>query len=176
MIRTVAIIGIVAVLVPGAVPADEETGKDPEQDRKAEQARKLATGTVITNDLLERLYGPGSSVEPVEVTEAEPLPSLPDPMAAIEFELGRRSENRIKLQRTEKRVQEAERKLNDLEARKLAIVNPYLPRPVLSQEEVAAWDQMDNAERLRVTEEAIASARKELEALRAERLRLQQGG
>ncbi len=174
MVRSIIIFGIVTVLMPGvAVPQEPAPG---DRAKQAEQARRLASGAVITNDVLERLYGPAQAGPPPDTAEVADGPSLPDPLKVVAFELGRRKEMRIKRGKAEERVQRAELSVQELESRRLAIVNPFLRRPVLTAGEAAAWEGLDNEARVRRTEEAIEAAREELEAARAELQRLQQGG
>ncbi len=173
MVRSFIITGIVIVLMPGvAVPA-ESASRD--RDQQTRQARRTASTTVITNDLLDLWYGPPAAGPPAAATEPAPGPLLPDPLRVIDYELARRRESRNQLRRAEDRVHRAERSVQQLESRRLAIVNPYLPRPVLSAGEAQAWEGLDNAARVRLTEQAIETARAELEVARAGLQRLRRG-
>ena len=160
MNRSIIIAGIVIALLPGVAVSDDA----PADTRR--QARKLADTTVITNDLLERLYGPAAPGAAPTETVAEPV--LMDAMEELEYQLDSRRTTRNARILAGERVAEAEAALKNLEARKLAVANPYLPRPVLTPTEAAEWEGLDNAGRLRHTEEAIRKARKELEAAREE--------
>ncbi len=173
MVRSIISIGIVTALMPGVAVSEDPAPTD--RERRAVQARKLSSGTVITNDLLDRLYGPSAAGPPAAATETATGPLLPDPLQVIDYELARRRENRRQLKRAEDRVQQAERSVQKLESRRLAIVNPFLPRPVLSAGEAQAWEGLDNAARVRLTEEAIETARVELEAARKSVQRLRRG-
>ena len=174
MHRSIIIFGIVTALTPGVVVAAEDASRN--RGEQTRQARRLAAGTVITNDLLERLYGPAASEPPSGGTETAPGPYLPDPLQALDLQLARRRESRMRLARAEDRVERAERSLQALESRRLAVANPYLPRPVLTAGEAEGWEGLDNAARLRITKEAIAAARVELEAAREGVQRLRRGG
>ena len=160
MRRSIIILGIVTALMPGVVISDDR----PDETRS--QARRLAGTTVITNDLLERLYGRSAPVAaPVEVA---PQALLMDPVAELQYQLDSRRTVRVRKARAEQRVAAAEQRIRMLQARKLAVVNPYRPRPVLTEAEAAEWEGLDNAARLHHTEEAIREARKELQAARDE--------
>jgi len=170
MHRSFIITAIVIALMPGVVVSGDSS------DETARQARKLADTAVITNDLLERLYGPAA-------TGPAPVPAIApagydglSPLEQLEYAKDRRVENLRQSERAARRVALAEATLKDLEARKLAVRNPYLRRPVLTEEEAAAWEGLDNAERVRRTEAAIGRAREELEAARSELSRLRRGG
>jgi len=99
-----------------------------------------------------------------------------DPMEELEYQLASRRTTRIILSRARARVAEAEKHVEMLESRKLAVVNPYLPRPVLTETEAAEWEGLDNVERTRLTDQAIADARTELDAARQALERIRRGG
>lgn len=71
---------------------------------------------------------------------------------------------RLERERLEKRVTEAEAKIAELEKRRLAISNPFLPRPELPPDEAAAWEGLDGVQRRERVDKQLEAARDELEA------------
>jgi hypothetical protein len=71
--------------------------------------------------------------------------------------------NRLERERREQRVKDAEAKIAELEKRRLAISNPYLPRPELPPEEAEAWRGLDGVQRRERVDKQLEEARAELE-------------
>jgi hypothetical protein len=155
-----------------------ETTVPPSPTREA--AIKATETTVITNEILERLYGgaadaPDSGVQVVGTRER----LLAEEQAGLES-LERFRQRQARERTLESRISEAraevaaaEAEVERLEKRALAVKNPYLARPVITEEEAEEWNRMDNAQRLRKTEEDIRQARERLEAAREELARLE---
>jgi hypothetical protein len=173
MKRAIIVLGLVFVLAAAGAPAGDSAEAEQEKRNKA---RKLAGSVVITNDVLQQLYGPAPDrpVPPVVAVDAAFIP-LPDPLEAMEIEAGVARNRRDQAVVTGKRIAELEQRLKELESRKLAVLNPYLRRPVLTEEEAAAWVGLDNRERVLHTEEAMAKTRGDLEAARLRLAELQRG-
>ena len=174
MNRTIIVLGLVSTLAwAGASAGDPE--KPAPTDK--EKAKELAGTVVITNEVLQQLYGPAPErpAEPV-LPEVDALIPLPDPMEAMDIEAGVRHNRRDRAVLTRKRITALEQRLQELETRKLAVANPYLARPVLTAEEAAQWEGLDNRERLLLTEEAIGQIREELQTARAALSRDLRGG
>jgi len=123
---------------------------------------------VITNDVLTSLYGEADVAEPGSTSQAAATPGsfLPDPLRQIALDLARRGDARRTVYNIRKEITVLEKKLQDLKTRRLAISNPFLPRPTLNKDEAAAWEGLDGAERVQETEDAIEKVQKELEAVR----------
>lgn len=174
MKRSIIVLGFVSALAwAGAIAGDSAVAVG-EEVRKA---RELAGSVVITNDVLQQLYGPAPERPAAPLApEVAVLIPLPDPVEQIEVQAGAARNRRNQAVVTRKHIAELEQRLAVLKARKLAVVNPYLRRPVLTAEEAAEWVGLDNQERARHTEEAMEKTRGDLEAARLKLARLQQGG
>ncbi len=164
MNRTIIVLGTLLALASVGVSA---TGGN--------KAKELAATVVITNEVLSQLYGEASFPADVPATVEGSAP-LPDPLEVMEVEAGARRVLRDRAAAARGRVAALEIRLQELETRRLAIKNPFLARPVLTEEEAAEWEGRDNVARLRLTEQTIEQARKELEAEQAELARLRRGG
>lgn len=149
---------VVAAPAPAATSADDEL--------------------VITNETLEKLFGPSDPQPPPterSTPEGQPAagsgearPALMDPLAAMAQE----KEDALKRQEAQaaaqKDVTTAEANVRELEQRLLAQQNPFLPRPKLTPEEQAKEQALDGAERARRTQEQLDLAKKELERARGQ--------
>ncbi len=133
---------------------------------------------VITNEVLEELYGPGSVIpdEPAESAAPPSAEALPDPLQQMQAEQARETARLRAVPEAEKAVADAEAKVKELERRALAVENPFLPPPQVPEEERASWDAMDNVQRLEQTQKEIAQARADLEAAREKLRALKAGG
>jgi hypothetical protein len=134
---------------------------------------------VITNDVLEKMFGPSDVKPPRPETAAEgdarptegskgegekPL----DPVQAMEEEKKTAAERQAKIAAAEKAVADAEENLKQLESRLLATKNPYLPRPPMTPEEAKEVEGMDNAQRVDLNQKQIEDARAAVEKRKAE--------
>ncbi|GEM_PF-4570717 len=150
-----------------ASPAPAQ-GNGGDRAPRGKKARELAARKVITNEILADLYGAAPSPAPESFASEEPAGEvkLPDPLREMHEEMARKADARRSLHQVGQEIQELERTLKDLEARKLAVLNPYLPPPRLTEEEAAEWKGLDNVERLKRTEEQIRQVRIQLQAAR----------
>jgi hypothetical protein len=153
MAATVLVLALVPSILAGEPPVSSADVKE------------RAETVVITNDVLTNLYGPADVTEPAWTAPATPLPEpfLPDPLKQIDLELARRGDNRRTLYTIQKEITALEKRLEDLKTRRLAVSNPFLPRPTLTRDEAATWKELDGVGRVQQTEEAIEKVQTELE-------------
>jgi len=167
------------VLVPGARGAE-----DPAKDKKQAAAKSGDLPAVITNDVLDRMFGTvekkEEAVAPEQAAAAAPSAAKPgappDPLKAMEEEQRRAAERQVKIAEAQKNLADAEARVRDLEQRRLAYRNPLLPRPKLSDEEANAQQGMDQAERVARTEQELAEARQEVQRAQAELAKARSSG
>jgi hypothetical protein len=173
MNRTIIVPGIVLALACAIVSGDEA---EQPAGEKRNRAKELAGTVVITNEVLSRLYGPApAQTGPPAAAEEPSAILLPDPLEAMDVAAGQRRNRRDLIIVTRKRIAALEARLQELQARKLAAANPFLPRPVLTREEEEAWEGLDGAARVQQTEAAIQAVRSELDAAREELARFSRG-
>ena len=67
----------------------------------------------------------------------------------------------------ERNVLSARDRLNELEAKRAIVEDPFLGRPTMSADELALWVHLDNVERRQLVENQIADARADLVAAEA---------
>jgi len=172
-----------------APPAKQEAAKPKPVATTAAPAKTTAVQKVpldssggpvtITNDDLERMFGPSEVKPPSSGTTAEGNPTgvakgpKPgdtgyDPLKAMDDEDKQAAEQQQKITTATTALAAAEANLKNLEARLLATKNPYLPRPQLSEAEAKQREGMDNVARVDLNEKEIQDARAEIERLRAE--------
>ncbi len=159
--RGTVVAGLFLTLLPVA-----HAGEPPS---RATAVPEWSDTVVITNDVLTSLYGEADVAEPGSTSQeaATPESFLPDPLRQIDLDLARRGDARRTVYNIQKELTVLEKKLQDLKTRRLAISNPFLPRPTLNKEEAAAWEGLDGAERVQETEDAIKKVQRELEAVQA---------
>lgn len=178
MRRTACMILVLSLAAVSPAFADERKRERPEPTRK-EKAIRAAETVVITNDVLEALYGSTGSTEPAAVdapeAEAEEGTALPDPLQAMRDQAGRKRTLRALAADTRKEVAAAEAEVRRLEKRALAVKNPYMPRPEIRADEKEHWDSLDNRQRLQKTEQELAAARERLRSAREKLAKLEQG-
>ena len=173
-----------------AFPAVAEGSKDPakkadppaaKQETTVDAQADAAAPVVFDNEALAARYGdaegPVSGVSgkaPAASGEAAPEAAepMPDALQQIEDDKARARTREITLQQLDIEIGRIEATITDLEKRILAIRNPFLPRPVIPEDEAVEWSQLTAPQRVARTEEQIAAARRDLEAARARRERL----
>jgi hypothetical protein len=166
--------------------AGEDEAAPPKPDETAAPAPDDEPA-VITNEVLERMFGPGDPSAPKPEGEPHedaahehgevpaPPPVLPDPLQAMEQKKSDEARRQQAIADTQREIDAAEATVRDLEKRLLEQRNPYLPRPALSKEESEAQAGLNGAERVARTQEQLDLARKELERAKAQLDRLRSG-
>jgi len=191
-----------ALLAMPAAAGDEKAAPAPPAKQKQKQTQKnegpakpaacapsqAEEPVVITNEDLERMFGPGETPEARPEAEPddraahdhgeEPSPpqAPPNPLQAMEQDKADEARRQQAIADAQRDVDAAEAAVRDLEKRLLEQRNPYLPRPELSKEEAAAQQGMNGAERVARTQEQLDLVRKELERAKAQLDRLRSGG
>ena len=149
----------------------KEDEKEAAGQQKPGPGKKEAAGDPAqpyTNEDLERMFGRSRSSRKAEAGSA--TSGLPAGTKKDEEGLENEKAQVPTRQEAEQQLAAAEARVKDLERRILAVRNPLLPRPQLSTEEAEASKGLDNVQRLKLTQEALEAARKELQEAR-ERLR-----
>lgn len=190
MRRTVWIVIVGAALLFPAAAA--EPNKAPEK-KDAPAKRKVEAGdpekppvdanapVVFDNETLSARYGEGRGpvsvvsggvTGPAAADALEPAEPLPDALQAIEDDKARQRTRQITLQQLDVEIGRLEAKIAGLEKRNLATRNPFLPRPVIPEDEALEWSQLTASQRVARADEMIADTRRELDAARGRRERL----
>lgn len=178
---------VLALAVPSTIPADEPEPKA--RENKASEAKsdeKAEKPVVITNEILEQRYGSGrgatvSSIErrgdddpAAEDDAGATSPDAPvDALRALQDSQARERNRDLLIRRADAEIRALEARIAELERRELAIRNPFLPRPQVSEEEQPDWEGLDNEQRLQRTRQAIEQAKRDLDAVRDRRARLE---
>lgn len=145
---------------------------------------------VYTNADLERLFGGAGPAEPAEPeageTTAEPSPAgsaapspegakpgeaaagPQDPAAWLAARQAKEKERQQQIDEAQSKVDGLRARIAELEKRALAVRNPFLPRPEVSDDDRKDWDAASATERASMTDAQLAEARKELEAAERE--------
>lgn len=158
--KPLILLALAACLAFGAVVAD-----DPKKGSEAEKA------PAYTNEDLERMFGkaPERKADPAAADKAGDGKALEE---IKEYQAQDRS-RRKRIEQAKKGIATIEAKIKQLEERRLQIRNPFLPRPQISEEDKAEWDQLDNAERYELTGKQLDVARAELKKAQAALRRLE---
>lgn len=128
----------------------------------------------ITNEDLERMFGPpeetpAAAVTPAAGGEAAKKPdATEDPLKAMADEKQHAAERQERIATAQRALTDAEANLKNLEARQLATKNPYLPRPKMTEDEAKQQEGLDGAQRVEQNTKLIEDARAQVERLRAE--------
>ncbi len=159
------------------LPAPTAVGHDAIAPSPSSPSADGDGGVVITNETLEKLFGP-SEVAPPPGDDAKPAapgsdagagaskaPPV-DPLAAMQQEKEEAQKRQDAQGAAQQDVAKAEASVRELEQRLLAQHNPFLPRPKLTPEEQAKEQPLDGVERVRRTQEQLDLAKKELERAR----------
>ena len=179
LLAALIVLGSVALVTATAAPEDPARSKR----QKPTEAKSGDMPAVITNEVLDRMFGKVEAEEDTKAQEqtgkATPSAAQPDakwdPLKAMEAEKQRAADRHAQIAEAEKKVAEAESQLRELEKRLLAYRNPLLPRPEVSKEESAAQAGMNQVERVGRTEQQLAEARQQVERARAELTRARSG-
>ena len=156
-----------------ASAAEPQKKKEEEEGSRQKKGQAGAGAVVYTNADLERLFGPPGPAPAEEAgSKQETGAERADPLKLIEEEKQQASDRQAKIAAAEKAVADAEANVRDLEKRILAVRNPLLPRPKLSEEEEEAQKGMDGAERVKRSQEQLEQARKEVDRAKAELARV----
>jgi hypothetical protein len=175
-----AIVGAVLVF-PAAAEGAKDPPKKPTPPAKQETKADDAAPVVVDNDALAARYGdaagPVSAVsgkvsEKAGDASAESAEAMPDALQEIEDGKARARTREITLKQLDVEIGRIEARIAELEKRILATRNPFLPRPVIPEDEALEWSEMTASQRVARTEDQIADARRDLEAARARRERL----
>lgn len=141
-------------------------GTSPAAQACNQDAVKKDVPAVITNEYLERLFGPAepSKKEPGQQAGGED-PS--DALKAMQDEKEKAQEQQALAADRDKKIADAEARVKALERQVLEFKNPLLPRPQLSKEEAEAQKGMNEAERVTRTQKQLEAARQELQKLQS---------
>jgi hypothetical protein len=190
-------VALVATLTPAGFAQDKSEKAEAKADTQRDATKPPASGgkaaeskageeevLVFTNEDLKRLFGeeepgtppaePGQAPaagrsDPPPLRPGEPAAQPPtDPLTWMADRKARAEERQKRIAEAEKAVADGEARVSELEKRMLAVKNPYLARPEISDEEKEGWDEMDAVERVKRTEDDLAQARKDLVQARQE--------
>ena len=125
----------------------------------------------FSNDDLERLFGE-STAPPTPVAKGAAKDAAAQPGAPG----ASTPEQAASVVVLKTKLDEAQQKLKDLEARKIQIANPLQPRPKLTPEEEKSWANMDNVARMKANEDAIEQAKRDIEQARLDLAKAKAGG
>jgi len=146
-----------------AASADEPARKpDPKKERASEE--EVLT---FTSEDLERKYGPSTKAAPVADGKA-PDSKVLTPLQQLQAQQDAGVEKAAQREKAAKRVEAAQARVAELQRRRKMLRNPLLGRAQPEAEEKEAWAGADQAGRLKMTDESLAAARKELEQARKE--------
>jgi hypothetical protein len=179
-----------------ALPALTEEGteeKAAEGEATREETREAASG-VVTNETLERLFGPApeAATAPAKEETAPPTPAAEsgdappppegvttpaektptDPLELMREKQAKAAEQKRLIAEAEQKVSSARQRVADLEKRRLAIVNPFMARPEIPTDEKEQWDSEGSQERLTTTDRQLEEARQQLAEAEGELARL----
>ena len=144
----------------------------PKDDKEKEEV------LTFTTEDMERRYGKSEKPKPKSKPVAEPQanaqksepkgkhPANPDPLSWLQARQEAKQEKAAQRAEAQRRVQAAQDKVAELQKRVASLRNPFLGRSQPTDEEKEAWKGIDQAGRLRLTEENLAAARGELEQAR----------
>jgi hypothetical protein len=153
---------------------EEKAPKDKKQQEKKAGAQATTaqsapaskpaeeTPTMITNEVLERMYGKSEPAPPKEdgaEKSGEPAKEL-DPLQAMEQEKELAAKRQADMAVAQQKLADAQARVTELEKRVLEYKNPYLPRPQLTPEEAAKQQGLNQAERVTATQKELEEARK----------------
>jgi len=161
--------------------ASQQTEVAPSDAVQAGAIRNIAGSVIITNDLLRELYGPAPAwtppvEEPSERSEEEDGPiDERDALEKLQDEQARLRTLGELAVRERQRVQVLKARVRELEARILAVRNPFLPRPQVPEEMREEWESLSAPGRVELTERQLDEIRRQLEASRARLARLEAG-
>src|SRR5512139_2655332 len=151
MKRWIVLVAPLALVACGAPAA--ETPKEPppivEAPRREPEPKPPppAPSSPVPVDPAPRAPAPPTQIDLGGASPVEPPPApakaTPPPADTSADAATVAMSERLERERREKRVADAEAAIAELEKRRLAISNPYLPRPQLPPEEAAAWEGLD---------------------------------
>ena len=149
--------------------------------KKADRSDADKTVKVYTNDDLKSLEKSEADADVKAPLTNEDLPKAPLPRHAVPTDAARRKAQPSPQQRFARaedleRVRSAkqaelllaEQKVEALELRLLQVHNPLLARPVVAEEDRAAWEKLDGVGRSALTQKQLDEARAEVKRLRDE--------
>lgn len=161
------------VLLASAHAAETKPGCDTSKGAKGSAAQqacnpeavKKDVPAVITNEYLERLFGPAEPPKKETTSQAAGGEAPSDPLKAMAEEQDHAREQQTLAADRDKKIVDAQARVKELERQVLEQKNPLLPRPKISKDEAEAQKGMNNQERVTRTQEQLEQARKDLEKL-----------
>jgi hypothetical protein len=156
---------------PQSADETSEGSKSETKGSAAQEQPKKEEPATYTNEDLERMFGPpepAPSKEPAVEKDKAQAPkggaALPDPLATIKDDAAREEMRKKLTAEAQSEIAAKTAEIKKLEQRVLRIKNPLLPRPEadMTPEELAEWNGLDSATRVKATEERLEKARAEL--------------
>ena len=142
---------------------EESKPKDKRETEGAKTKRAQEEVPTFTTHDLERKYGPSPKTVPKAGTKAAADKRLAlSPLEALEASRNASRERAALHAKAAQRVQQLQTKLAELEQRLARLRNPLLGRAQPGQEDAKAWKAADQVQRLRLTEQSLATTRQEL--------------
>ena len=173
--RRLSILALTALLLTGLALADDPAPdtKSDKSDKGKKEKTKAAEEEVLefTTEDLERKYGPSS--KPAPKSAAGPgAPEGASPLEQLQASQRANKDKAAQREEARQRVQAAQARIKGLEKRVAQLRNPLLGRAEPEEGEKAAWSASDQAGRVKIAQDSIAAARKELEEAVQEMSRL----
>jgi type IV secretory pathway VirB10-like protein len=160
-------------LQPAAPPAPARAAAPPSPNPTLTAAAATpapapkSASTAFTNDDLRRMFGEPVASKPAggETTGAGSTSSSEGRSALEQMAKDKKAEaeKSDRVAQAEKNLSAAQQRVADLERRALAVRNPLLARPTVSQEEHKDWDGADAAEHAKLTDADLKKAKEDVE-------------
>jgi hypothetical protein len=168
--RRVNIAILTAVMAASGLFAETEKAKDStpkdKTQNKQESKAKAEKDEVLTFTTLdfERKYGPSPRALPKTETKPDDdgKPPADDPLAAMLAKRDADRDRAAKITQATQRVQKLQLEIASMEKSLAQLRNPLLGRAQPAEDDAKAWKDADQGERQTLTQERLASVRKEL--------------
>jgi len=149
---------------PSVAPSPAEIAT-PETERAA-QTERVTEKSLPVRPIATPMPEPSPDAgvpAPAKIATPPPSPT-PDPLRVMQDEQARKEDYQRSLTRLQSAMEDARLAVAKRERDLLAFKNPFLPRPVLTPEEMQAINGMDGAARVKWAEDRLAEAHATLDA------------
>ena len=154
------------------------TNRDAGKPEPAPKKISIDEGQVITNELLEKIFGPSDEAATADPAQAPAQGQpAPDPLQVMRQGQMRQAERQRLTEEAQRELDGAKTKLANLEVQLLAARNPFSKRPVLSDDEKRTRETSGEAaaERAERSRTMVDEARAEVQAAEAKLARVRSG-